>query len=288
MRVCHAFAIVTALFFLSHYPAVVAAEEVHVFQTDSRYYYRTELLQLALSYTNQQDEYEPIRIVLRSDLPTPRARRLLLTGELRGVMSLATNSEREQRFLPIRVPIMAGILGMRVFLIKEKYQPLFDELDSFEQLQQIPLGFVRHWGDIQVLEHNNMTIIPTSRYDTTFAMLNAERFHFFPRGVNEAFNELNRFKPEIPDLTIETHNALFYPYPVYFFVNKNDTELATRIEYGLRQALEDGSFRKLFNQHHQQLLKKLNFDNRRIFYLENPTLPESAEKLDMSWWLVSE
>jgi hypothetical protein len=86
-------------------------------------------------------------------------------------------------------------------------------------------------------------------------------------------------------LAVEQKLAIYYPYPVYFFVNKHDYDLAGRIQYGLDQALKDGRFKDLFLYHHQDLLTQLNFAERRIFNFNNPSLPSDAKATNKSWWL---
>lgn len=257
---------------------------VSYFQTDGRYDYRTELLQLAIGLNNDNTDLAPIKLQALNNLPHQRGQRWLKSGKLRGVVSLATNKQREQDFLAIRIPIMAGILGMRVFLISSDQQHLFNPISTLEQLQQIPLGFVQHWGDIEVLRHNKLTVVPATRYETVFPMLTAGRFRYFPRGVNEVFPELKRFRQQYPTLKIESNNAFFYSYPVYFFVHKNDHELAGRLEDGLNKALTNGSFKALFVKHHAELMEQLKFDQRNIFILDNPTLPAGTPVPDTQWW----
>jgi len=261
-----------------------AAERISYFQTDGRYQYRTELLRLAQSYPHASLP-SSIELVPLPHIPHARGQRLIETNAIRGVMSLATNQQTERNFLPIRQPIMAGILGMRVLLIRGSQQQQFTQVNSIEQLRQLRLGFVTHWGDIEILRHNQMTVIPVSRYKTMFSMLSAGRFDFFPRGINEIIPELERFGGIYSQLTIEKQIALLYPYPVYFFVNKHDTKLANRIEHGLQQALDDGSFKRLFLKYHSDILKQLDFDKRRVYTLENHTLPPNTPVPDMSWWL---
>ena len=71
-----------------------------------------------------------------------------------------------------------------------------------------------------------------------------KRFDYFPRGLYEVWGEqkVNADK----NLVIEDSLMLYYPAPIYFFVNKKNVALANRIERGLRIAMQDGSFDKLF------------------------------------------
>jgi len=72
---------------------------------------------------------------------------------------------------------------------------------------------------------------------------------------------------------------------VYFFVNKKNVKLASRLERGLNITLKDGSFKKLFFHYHEPFIKQANLDKRKLFILKNPNLPEGTPDPDTSWWL---
>lgn len=262
--------------------AVDPDNDVFYFQTDERYDYRTELLKLVLSYS--EDE-QPINLVPRPDIPSARAAHLMEKSQIRGILSLSTSAVREEQLLAIKIPIMAGILGMRVFLIHQDQQGLFSNIQSYSQLKTLIAGFGEHWGDLAILSENDLPVIPVTKYQSLFDMLEAKRFDYFPRGVNEIIPELKKQKEKLPNLIIEKDIAIYYPYPVYFFINKQDYDLARRLQYGLEQAQSDGSLKTLFLDHHQNLMEELGFSNRRIFNLENNQLPNDAKVTNKSWWM---
>jgi len=264
-----------------------AREPLYYFQVDHRYDYRTALLELALSYTSNDKTEESISLLPKANIPMARATYLMARNKIRGVVSLATTHEREAELLAIKIPIMAGILGMRVLLIHKSQQQQFSSINDKEQLKDYVAGFGEHWGDLSILKENGITVLPVAKYSSLFNMLNAQRFDFFPRGVNEIFSELETYKEQFPDLSIEKSLAIYYPYPVYFFVAKQDEAIAQRIESGLEKALADGRFKQLFLRHHKDLLQKLNFGKRAIFNLSNDSLPKDAQIDNMDWWLQS-
>lgn len=255
------------------------AEPLHYFQVDGRYDYRTELLKLVLSYSDNSPELVP-----RSDIPTARAARLMEKGKISGIISVATSRDREEKLHAIKIPILAGILGMRVFFIHKDDQPDFSGINTLNDLQAKVAGFGEHWGDLTILKENSLPVEPVAKYLSLFDMLNAKRFDYFPRGVNEIFGEYTKFKEASPNLAIEQDLGIYYPYPVYFFVDKNNLRIAKIIETGLQQALKDGKLKTLFLQYHSDLLRKLNFTQRRVFYLTNSSLPEDAVVKNMHWW----
>ena len=260
--------------------------EIGYFQTDLRYNYRIALLKLALEKTS--DEFGPF--VLKPDEKEMTQARGLAYLQKRGkkidVAFLPTSKERENLFLPVRIPMLRGILGYRVSLIRKDSLESFSKIETLDQLRtKFTAGFGTHWGDMKILEHNNLKIDATVRYENLFKKLDKKRFDYFPRGINEAWREIEKFGSKFPNLTVDPYIALYYPYPVYFFVNKANTKLAERIERGLTMALNDGSFKTLFLTHHQNILSRVDFKNRKLFTLENPTLPPDTPVPDTSWWL---
>lgn len=262
---------------------LVSAQELHYFQTDGRYDYRTELLQLALSYSESEGA-DSITLVPRADIPVARGIKLVQQEELVGVLSLAASPEREKQLLSVKIPIMAGILGMRVFLIHKDSIQDFKRITSLAQLQQKSLGFGEHWADLSILEDNGFSVQKVTHYQSLFNMLNAKRFEFFPRGINEIFGEYQIQVAKLKNLAIEETLAIYYPYPIYFYLAKKDVELANRIRFGLQQSLADGRFKQLLLDYHKGLLEQLNFNNRRLFYLSNREIAVDAIE-NIEWWL---
>jgi len=92
----------------------------------------------------------------------------------------------------------------------------------------------------------------------------------------------------IPGLAVEKDMLIYYPTPGYIFTSKNNLTLADRLERGFRIALQDGSFDKIFYNHPgiKEALERGNLKNRRIFNLENTSLPEETPLNDKKLWYV--
>ncbi|MBI9093063.1 MAG: hypothetical protein JEZ12_27955 [Desulfobacterium sp.] len=202
------------------------------FQTDLRYNYRIELLRLAMDGTLESDgpySLEPATVKATQK----RGLLLLEDGKKVNVGFFALSKERESRFIPVRIPILRGILGYRVCLIRKDSLSAFSEIETLEQLKkQFKAGFGSQWADMEILRANNIPVVGTVKYDSLFKMLSGRRFDYFPRGINEAWNELSDEKTNYSDLTVAPRIALYYPYPVYYFVNKDHPEIANRIGCG--------------------------------------------------------
>ncbi len=255
------------------------------FQTDLRYSYRIDLLKLAMDKTKESDGKYFLAPV-EDGMTQSRGILLLEKGEKVNVGFFPSNKERELKFLSVKIPILRGLLGYRVSIIRKTSLADFSKIESLDQLKsKYKAGFGDQWADMEILRINNIQVVGTAQYESLFNMLSAKRFDFFPRGVNEAWNEISDKKEKYPDLAVDPYTALYYPYPVYFFVNKNNLKLADRIERGLKTALEDGTFKEMFLKYHNKIIHQADLNNRKLFVLENPTLGEGTPKPDTSWWL---
>lgn len=247
------------------------------------YEYRWKLLELALAHTQKNGE-EPFKLVpYDNDVTQNRGIQLLQAGGI-DVIALGTNAQRESQILPIKIDILRGIVGYRIFLIRKTDQDRLASMSSQELATKLTFGLNSQWADLPILRANGFSVVTSSNYEQLFDMLAADRFDAFPRGLNEATRELEARKDTFPQLMVEQTKALYFPFPVYFWVNKTNTALAERIERGLRLSLDDGSFRDLFLTYHAAEIEMLKTQKREVMELVNPILPLETVKPDTSWW----
>lgn len=263
-------------------PVVAANAVLTYFPTGPIYEYRWKLLELALAHT--QDNATPTPLIPYAEEVTQnRGVQLLQSGAI-DVIALGTNAERESQMLPIRMDILRGMVGFRIFVIRATDQQRFADLDEQALRKQLTFGLNSQWADVPVMRANGFTVETSNSYENLFSMLVAKRFDAFPRGLNEAARELDERKTTFPQLAVEQSKALFFPFPIYFWVNKDNQALAQRIERGLTLALADGSFRKLFETYHAKEIASLARENRQVIRLSNPNLPPGNPKPDTQWW----
>ena len=262
-----------------------ASTELHFFQTDKRYDYRIALLSLAMEKTLKS--HGPYALVPYNEAVTQqRGLHILKKNKGVNIAFLASNSDREKNFLSVKIPILRGILGYRVFLIKDINEGKFSNIQSLQELKDTMVaGFGSQWADMAILTSNEIPVMGSVRYETLFGMLSKGRFDYFPRGINEAWLEIENKNDKYPRLIVEPTMALYYPYPVYFYVQKQNITLAQRITEGLETALQDGSFKRLFLKFHKALIDRAELSNRRFFVLDNPNLTPDTPHPDTSWWL---
>ena len=239
--------------------------------------YFPRVLELALSKTLASHGPFQLR-QLEKPQTSERLMAELQTGRSVNVIWTSLDKNRATNLLPIRISLLRGLNSYRVFLIRPQDIERFGQIKNLEQLSKLRAGQVSQWPDTQVMRANNLTVITSAHYHHIFSMLAANRFDYFPRGLYEAWEELEQHKNK--NITIEPSLMLHYPSPIYFFVNRKNTQLAERIELGLRLAQADGSFDKLLLSFPKikRGMDEIKNPNRQILELFNPDIPNpSAE-----------
>lgn len=198
------------------------------------------------------------------------------------VMWTMTSAEREQRLLPVRIPLYKGLIGWRVALLRPDRSELLAKIDSAAALAKLTAGQEHDWPDTAILQHTGLPVVTTPDYEPLFSMLLQRRFDYFPRSVIEVINE-QRTHADL-GLVIDRHILLRYPAAFYFFVRPQRPELARMLTRGLEKAVRDGSFDALFQQHHGPALRALRLDKRRIIDLSNPLLPPTTPLQRKELW----
>ncbi len=253
------------------YPAVAS-------MSDFRSEYPIALLQLALEKAGVKAELRP------SAEPMSKSRSLHLLNNGGGidVVWTMTSTERELKYLPIRIPIYRGLGSYRLLLIRAIDQPMFTQLKTDKALRQLQFAQLHDWVDTDILRASRFSILAVSQYENLFQMLLKGRVDAIPRGVLEIAAELQAWQKQ--GLEIETNWLIHYPSAVYFFVKQDNLFLASTIEQGLRKALTDGSFLALFQQFFQKHLQQMSLERRTLVELPNPFLPALTPTEDAALW----
>lgn len=201
------------------------------------------------------------------------------------VMWLASNQEAEDTLLPIRFPLLKGLLGYRICIINPANQYKFSAVNTMEDLKALTFGQGYGWPDVDTLRSNGLSVVVTSKYDNLFPMVEGGRFDGFPRGVLEPWVEL-RAHPEL-GLTVDTNVLLIYTLPFYLFVSPDNPKLARLLHEGFEKALANGNFDHYFYGHEmiQSALAQARLQERKaVFYLNNPTLSKQTPLDRKDYW----
>lgn len=239
---------------------------------DPIHVYHLGALRLALERCGVPYRLQPVR------KPIGQGRAIRDLAGLQPDISLLwsmTSEEREQQLLPVRLPMDRGLMGWRLLLIRRSDAERFAGIRSLDALRGMTAGQLYDWPDTAILRANGLTVGTTSVYDSLFTMLARGRVDYFPRSVVEIQDEMRQFGAA-NDLMIAPGLMLRYPAANYFFVSRQNPQLATDLQRGLEKALEDGSLNALFGASFRQRLKPLRLAERREFSLKNPFMPAAT------------
>ncbi len=269
---------------LTHALDVVRLHAPHS-EKDVRHIYPRVLLKEALQKT--VPTYGPYRIEQSIEgMQRDRALQQMVYGKKINVIVAVTRAEWETETIPVRIPLLKGLLGYRLFLIRQDNQYLFDAIHDIAQVKVLKAGLRQQWSTTKALDQLGFLIVTGSSYEGLFRMLSQRRFDYFPRGVNEIFSEFEAHKAEFPDLAIESSLALYLPSPSYFFVSPANPELAKRIETGLLMMIEDGTFDKIFYEFQGDNIERAGLSKRKILRVDNPILPENTPFSHKEFWYM--
>lgn len=243
-------------------------------KTSARQDYERAVLQAAMEITRARyGDWQLVEDV--RDLPTAedeagvfRTHRFDVFGTVAGNPKLA---DEQKRIIPI--PIMNGLLGYRLLIIRAQEQARFAVIQSPEALQSLRLGIPATWADAELFRHNGYRVNEQGSFDELFAHQLAGEFDYSSFGANEVDSVFGEHAAPAGDLAVEQSLLLYYPFPVVFYVNPTKTQLAERLREGLQLMRENGDMERLFNQFHGDLMARLRLRERHLIVLENPLLP---------------
>lgn len=244
--------------------------------------YLTQLLYAALSASKKADEN--IEIVFNTtDLSQARWIAELQKGQNNALIWTVTTPERETLLRSIRVPLLRGLYGYRVMVIRPETALLLAQVKTKEQLANFTAGMNSHWPDAKIFNDNHLPFAEGTFATNLYRMLAAGRFDYFPRGVLEITEE----QPLIDanKLVLEKQLLIYYPSTLYFFVHNDNQELASRLERGLEILLNNGEFDQLFYQHPDIAAALKSMANRHVIPLNNALFPAGAAQFPPDYFL---
>jgi hypothetical protein len=243
--------------------------------------YALAQLQLALDKAGSALRLEPSHYSMEQE-------RALVNLEHNDRLDVAwsmTSHEREQRLLPVRIPLDKGLFGWRIALLPKDRAQLLKNVRNLDDLSQFSAGQGHDWPDSEILRGHGLPVRVSSSYGSLFRMLQAQRFDYFPRSVIEIWDELEH--PRGQQLVVDPHVLLRYPTAMYFFFSRKRPELAETVRIGMEKAIADGSFERLFQQHFAASLQRAQLDQRQLIELHNPLLPSATPLQRRELWFTA-
>jgi len=244
--------------------------------------YGYQVLQLALRKSGQ-----PYRLSLsKLKMNLERTRAELRAGNI-SVCDFGTGQTFEDMFLPVYFPIDRGLSGYRLFIINKAQAPDFAAIRNLDDLRRKVAGQGRGWSDVQILNYARIRV-HIAEFDDLFRMVDAQRFDFYPLGVEEIYPLLARYQDLAPNSIVEQTLVLHYPFARLFFVRKDNTALRDALLLGLQRALADGSLQRLLNNNaaFSEALKRANLKHRTLIEIDNPTLSPTFRAMPQEYFLT--
>ncbi len=238
--------------------------------TTDIYNYIVELLTRALAVTER--EYGSLKVVANPET-TPQQRQLMnLSNGNTDIAWSITSAERESRYTPVRVPLIGGLFGYRVFLVRAddnrfNYAPSLPDLKAMTAIQGA------NWPDTHILQFNEFSVLGT--YGSGHMLLHRKMVDYFPRAIHEVSQELLEY-PQFT-LNVAPQLALKYDNPMFFFVSKKHPRLAERLTKGLTTLYNNGEMLNLLTQQPFYADAEEMLFGREIYVLQNPLLTDETK-----------
>lgn len=258
------------------YPQIRPGRDVHAA-------FALATLDLAMKAANASYSVRQVEVVMERT----RALAELASGNTINLHWTSMEARAERGLNVVHIPIHRGLIGYRVFLIRRDRQPDFDRIDTLDDLRSMTGVQGLGWIDTDIMRNAGLPVQTTSTYETIFRMVEGGRADYFPRGVIEAYPELDSHLSTEPGLAVENRLLLAYRSDFLFYVSPNHELLAATIARGFAAAWRDGSYLKLFNSHPyiQNGLKRSNLSGRKLIWIDNPFLSEEDRAIPEMYWL---
>ena len=258
----------------------------HIALTDEGEYrttYYIDMLKLALEKTT--DSHGPYRLIPvdLGGIEQRDALKLMRNGDIDVKVSM-TNKARELVLRPVRVPLVKGLIGVRLNFVPEGNPNMLRTVKNKSDLNRFVFGQGTDWPDTKILESAGINVETRDNYKTLFEDLKRGDYDAFPRAVFEIWDEMKN--PAAEGLTVDPHMYFYYRAAMYLFVRKTDVDLAERLETGFMRAIDDGSFNYMFNREMKDYLEKSKLKQRVGIELENQYLPEKTPVNDSRLWYI--
>lgn len=244
--------------------------------------YQVTLLNLALEKTRAT--YGPYKISrIKTQLSTRRVRRELSRGKMINVQvgpwrEVAATGERgTDPAIRIDIPLYKGLLGYRQLIIRREDEAIYSAMVDESRLRARVAGQVSDWIDVSIYQANNYKVVSNANITNLLAMLKAKRYDYVPMSIVEAPLLLAAQGAAAEELMLAARPLVYFPLPFVFYISINEPELAARLELGLKIAIEDGSFDKLFALTFAAEVDLVRQQKDQYFILKNPLLPEHLQ-----------
>ncbi|MCE9944361.1 hypothetical protein [Aeromonas rivipollensis] len=244
--------------------------------------YQLKLLELVLDRAGQPYKLERVDLNLNQFTLQQELRK----GKTINVFWMGTSSALESALIPVPIPLFRGLEGLRLSFIHSDAQEKFNQVNTLADLKLLKAAQGVGWADNKILEQAGIATY-AGRYSNLFRLINdGDKLDFFPRGLVEIFAERRELAAQYPNLAIEQHLLIRYPFAEFFFVSPESPKLAKAIQTGLERAYADGSFMTFFHENPRirEALASANLEQRVTISLPNPDMTPLLRSIPAQYW----
>ena len=202
-----------------------------------------------------------------------------------GVYGAGPELNRRLRAVPI--PVTGGILGLRAGWTNQASLAELQTIRSLQDLQRIVLVQGLGWSDVEIFDRAGLRTY-TARSEKLLRLVNDNRVQLFPRGVAELEAEASVVRSLYPQMLLDPHLLIVYPFAGFFYVAPENTELAAAIQTGFERVIADGSYQRLVEEAIMTpwLRRQLKLRSRRILVLQNPEAADVLADVNPDHWII--
>lgn len=213
----------------------------------------------------------------------------LIRGRLVDVYWMGTNRQRETELRAIPIPLLRGLVGFRRFVIRKEEVKAFDKIKSLDDLKKFKACQGLDWPDTQIMRTAGLPVRELANIDTVYKYLSKGICDYFPRGYFEIEYELAERANQYPELLSYPGLVLHYPFAIYYFVRRDNNELAEWIENGLKQMAESGELLDFMKQHPLTASSfPLHHPNVLVLSIPNADMEKNTDYTDTHYWFQLE
>lgn len=220
------------------------------------------------------DDFMSTIIDDRTDYPNAKDEGQIFTKGADVCVTVAGNPKfTTDSYIPVYDPLMNGLLGHRLLIIRESDATEFSQIRTREELQKKVLGIPRTWADAPLFRDNGYQVNENGSFDELFGRLKAGECDYVSFGVNEVLAVFAEKAKQVGGLIIEPSLRLYYPFALVFYVHPEQPELVESIKSGLKVLRRSGEFDTHFSDYFKTLFTQAKLDKRHEIKLQNPALP---------------
>lgn len=247
-------------------------------KTPGRQAYEREVLDAVLLATRKGYGNVPV-VEDRRDLPVASDETAIFRkggADIFGTVAGNPKLANENKLL-IPFPMMKGLLGYRLLIIRAEDQGKYSAIESVEDLRALTNGVPDGWAEVDLFRANGIAVEADLRFDNLFEKLAEQQFDYTTFGGNEIEQVFSEHVASRRELALEQQLLVYYPFPLVFYVTPNDPILAQRISQGMAIISRNGVLDGIFEQHFGETVRRLNLSKRHKLVLNNPLLPEELK-----------